>query len=119
MVSPATNGRNCQKLSPCPTRRRPCTPCATVEATRSAATRSGGRRAPSASARRAPMAEREAAPGELAKGGKPGRLGGLGRLGYTQDFAPSPPPTPLPQGEGEKCKLMLHASRSTRRSITS
>src|SRR5580693_2876028 len=48
--SPETNLRNCQKLSPCPTRRRPCTPCATVEATRFAAISNGGRRAPSASA---------------------------------------------------------------------
>ena len=53
IVSPGRNGRNCQKLSPWPTRRRPCTPCATVAATRSAATSSGGRCAPSASARRA------------------------------------------------------------------
>ena len=48
--SPETNLRNCQKLSPCPTRLRPCTPWATVEATRSAAISKGGRRAPRATA---------------------------------------------------------------------
>src|ERR1700758_4909278 len=46
--------RNCQKVSPWPTRRRPCTPCATVEATRSAATSSGGRAAAARSARGGP-----------------------------------------------------------------
>src|SRR5579863_5323363 len=38
--------------------RSPCTPCATVAATRSAATSNGGRRAPSASARLASAAAR-------------------------------------------------------------
>ena len=50
VASPGWYGRNCQKVSPTPTRRRPCTPCATVAATRSAATSSGGRRSASASA---------------------------------------------------------------------
>jgi hypothetical protein len=31
--SPCPNGRNCQKVSPTPARRRPCTPCMTVAAT--------------------------------------------------------------------------------------
>src|SRR3546814_17022881 len=49
--SPMSYWRYCQKVSPCPTRRRPCTPCATVAATRSAATSSGGSVAASCSAR--------------------------------------------------------------------
>src|SRR6266436_10441294 len=50
-ASPGSYWRNCQKLSPCPTRRLPCTPCATVLATRSAATSKGGSAAASSSAR--------------------------------------------------------------------
>src|SRR6478609_1786423 len=48
-ASPGWYWRNCQKESPWPTRRRPCTPCATVAATRSAATSSGGSAAASCS----------------------------------------------------------------------
>src|SRR6185312_12867568 len=42
-LSPARYGRYCQKASPWPTRRLPCTPWITVAATRSAATISAGR----------------------------------------------------------------------------
>src|SRR5262249_27903156 len=41
-LSPSRYGRYCQKASPWPTRRRPCTPWITVAATRSAATISAG-----------------------------------------------------------------------------
>src|SRR5271165_639072 len=50
-ASPCSYWRNCQKVSPWPTRRRPWTPCATVTATRSAATRSGGSTEAACSAR--------------------------------------------------------------------
>src|SRR5688572_13901316 len=56
-ASPVTKGRNCQKASPVPARRRPWTPCITVAATRSATTTSGGSVAPSASARVAAVRE--------------------------------------------------------------
>ena len=41
-ASPAWYCRNCQKVSPMPVRRRPCTPGTTVAATRSASTRREG-----------------------------------------------------------------------------
>ncbi|GJE41690.1 hypothetical protein AEGHOMDF_0856 [Methylobacterium soli] len=45
-ASPVTKGRNCQKLSPGPARRRPCSPCARVVETRRASrTRRGIRSA--------------------------------------------------------------------------